>query len=189
MTAADSIYHVENEAEVKRVSERIKKSCMWLPNPATKATRWLATVVAFPRMHGDAVEFADGSPLVNCYAHALGLAEWFEPLSPSWPEDVPPTRLPEHFEMAFERHGFRRTTNLSPRPGTELAALYVEPGGFVCHAARGLPDGRWESKIGRNHVVSGHSLHAFSRSIYGEFAFAMRRRLPRFGLTRRPRPE
>jgi hypothetical protein len=81
----------------------------------------------------------------NCIAWAMGDRTklwWPATRGFYWPPKVSTLAIRASFAAAFALHGWKPCDHGGFEPGIEKVALY-EMNGFVRHAARQLPDGRW----------------------------------------------
>jgi hypothetical protein len=106
----------------------------------------------------------------NCIAHALGHASgliWPSRQDGDWPDDIPCTDRISSFTEMLGRHGYKPCQTSEIEDGYEKIALYSKDG-FVQHAARQRPSGRWTSKLGYcGYDIAHHGLGDLEGKRYG----------------------
>jgi len=83
-----------------------------------------------------------------------------------WPPGVPDNDSVPAFEQAYGMLGFTSPSSRAVEDGVEKVAIYAGPYGKVLHASRQLKNGRWTSKLGREHDIE-HALEDLEGGIYG----------------------
>jgi hypothetical protein len=101
----------------------------------------------------DYVKTSEQRRRCNCFAWVAGdpVRSWYprgEPDLSYWPVGVRDDFTIDAFVDAYATLGFSRCGDGALVAGIEKIALYVDGEGLPVHAARQLPDGHWESKMG-----------------------------------------
>ena len=91
-----------------------------------------------------------------------------------WPPDIPRQETLEAFIVVFENLGYVTCDNSNYQSGYEKIAIFVNDQGKPKHAAKQLPNGRWNSKLGECHDIE-HVLEEIEGQTYGKVAIIMRR--------------
>ena len=117
-------------------------------------------------------------PAYNCFAHSFGdnQMRWL----PFGQFEWWPHRVPRSYELAsflaLARHqGFEPCDDGDMQPGFTKVAFYGSRD-RVRHAARQLPDGRWQSKLGLDHDIE-HDLLALVGEEYGSLLAVVRKKV------------
>ncbi|WP_157376123.1 hypothetical protein [Burkholderia ubonensis] len=135
----------------------------------------------FPQI--DADDFAITSPrnpVYNCIAWAAAEDDiwWWPDNDNYWPDGLPKNDSVQNFIDAFGTLGYVPCTNGNFEEGFEKVVIYAE-GGRAKHMARQLPNGKWTSKLGREHDVShGQDWHLSGKD-YGQCVQYLRRSIGR----------
>lgn len=131
----------------------------------------------FPHLAADGCTITSPqSKFYNCIAWAAGRDDrnWWPVNYGYWPRGVRRALSLDAFVEAFESLGYERCSGGALEAGYEKVVLYAlndEP----THAARQLPDGRWSSKLGKNHDVMHHTVRGVEGPLYGRAVQYMRR--------------
>jgi hypothetical protein len=113
----------------------------------------------------------------NCIGWAADdkvLRFWWPTTLYYWPRGVAREVSRDAFVAAFQTRGFEPCDDESLEDGYIKIALY-EQGGEPTHAARQLPDGRWTSKLGKNHDITHNTVRGVEGPLYGRAVLYMRR--------------
>jgi hypothetical protein len=131
----------------------------------------------FPNLNWDTFDEKSRATLrYNCIAFAAGdrLRRWWPNIDdhhwPSAKEGVPQEETLEAFVAAFGtlKPGYLLCGGSALESGFEKVAIYVNPAtGKPSHAAHQLPNGRWESKLGRGIDIQHDSLEELDGPLYG----------------------
>ena len=126
----------------------------------------------FPHLTGKEYGLSDEDFNYNCLAFALGdESHWWEPpRQPGqyWPPGFPDDVTIATVESIIRLHGYTVEIDTTSTPQTDAIAIYGV-GNDWTHFAR-FSDGRWCSKLGEGHDVSGVHLEDLEGAMYGKIA-------------------
>ena len=135
-------------------------------------------LAAFPDLaFDDPVVTHPADPAFNCVAWTAGVTdEWWWPMDPDahWPTGVPDELTVAAVVAARGTVGYGVCADGGPEPGFEKAAIFARAG-VPTHVARGLPDGRWSSKLGRDCVVDHATPGGVEGAVYGVVVALLKR--------------
>lgn len=151
----------ESEAKVSDLHERLRGLC-----PRLAVTDFLETS---PRRRK-----------CNCFAWAAGdpTRNWYprgDPDCSYWPPGVRDDLHVDAFVEAYATRGFATCDDGKLVEGIEKIALYASDDGEPLHAARQLPDGRWESKMGTWEDIHHGSTDCLEGGEYGRVVMYLAR--------------
>ena len=93
-----------------------------------------------------------------------------------WPNGIEDTTDVSAFIKAFSEQGYEICDEFVFEEEYKKIALYVKPGTTECtHASRQLRNGKWTSKLGRNHDIQHGTPYTIQGSVYGEVYCIMKR--------------
>jgi len=131
----------------------------------------------FPSLNWNTfVEKSKATLQYNCIAFALNdtSRRWWPGIDgeywPSEEEGVAQEATLEAFIAAFGTRGYARCDTCVLEEGFEKIAIYVDP-------ATQLPDGKWESKLGRGIDIQHDSLDDLAGPTYGRAVCFLKRSL------------
>lgn len=138
---------------------------------------------AFPNLTpNNHIDTSPRDECYNCIAFALDdTNHWWWPLT-YWPSDIPSEPTIQTFIQLFERYGgYEVCENGSLEDDYEKIAIFaqeVENGLLVStHAAKQLPNGWWQSKLGKWKDIAHAKPDDLNGPLYGKPVTFMRRRL------------
>lgn len=93
-----------------------------------------------------------------------------------WPDGIDDNDGADNFVKAFKLIGYNNCVSFEYEPGYQKIALYVEKGTTKCtHAARGLQNGKWTSKLGPKEDIQHGTPYFLESIVYGEVYCFMKR--------------
>ncbi len=123
-------------------------------------------------------EISPATEAYNCIAWAAGdTTKWWEPDEFEqyfWPEGVAREYTLDTYVAAFRSVGFEVCQDGSLEKGTEKIVLYLQHG-EPTHAARGMPNGHWTSKLGSYEDIEHIDLDCLHGPLYGKAEIYMKR--------------
>lgn len=131
----------------------------------------------------DYVKSSEARKRCNCFAWAAGdsTRNWYPGGAPDisyWPPGVRDDLSLDAFVDAYAKVGFQRCDGGALVEGVEKIALYVDSAGDPSHAARQLPDGLWESKMGAWEDIRHQTLECLEGGEYGTVVVYLSRLRP-----------
>lgn len=131
----------------------------------------------------DYVKSSEARRRCNCFAWVAGdpSRNWYPGGSPDvsyWPADVRDDLALEAFLEAYGTLGFEPCVGGALVEGVEKIAIFVDGSGDAAHAARQLPDGLWESKMGTWEDIRHQTLDCLQGGEYGVVAAYLSRPRP-----------
>jgi hypothetical protein len=124
---------------------------------------------------------SDYEPAYNCIAWAANdTMRWWWPVrnvkGHYWPTSLPLDNELATFIRLYEiEAGYKVCDSGALEEGFEKIAIFVGGNGKATHAARQLSDGKWTSKMGRDHDICHSVVEGVSGAIYGSAAQFMKR--------------
>lgn len=118
---------------------------------------------------GDLTVTSDTTEKYNCIAWAVGdhTNWWWPSHGYYWPEGVERSITIEAFTAAFSTVGFKPCADGKHADGVEKLALFTK-NGKPTHASFSLPNGKWASKLGRDHDIEHLSVEGIGGAEYGD---------------------
>jgi len=138
---------------------------------------------AFPNLTpNNSIDTSPKDESYNCIAFALDdTNHWWCPLR-YWPSDIPSEPTIQTYIQLFEKYGgYEVCKDGSLEDDCEKIALFAlefENGLLIStHAAKQLPNGWWQSKLGKSKDIAHTNPEDLNGPLYGRPVTFMRRRL------------
>ena len=123
----------------------------------------------FPNASKECANRSPKSRFYNCIAFTAGDATrnwWPNSRMAYWPKDVPEKETVNSFLKLYQNFGYTNCKEGSFENGFEKVAIYAL-NNKVKHAARQLPNGNWESKLGQNVDIEHETVENLEGPCYG----------------------